>query len=398
MSINSWKVAPAGPASDFLAELPLVDHHVHGVIRENPSLEAFTHMMTESDRTPRSLHDAMNTQVGFATRRWVAPLIDLEPAVGADKYFERRLALGADEVNRRLLQASGIGHYFIETGLKGADIHGPEGMAQLSGAKVDEIVRIETVAERVAQSGVSAESFAINFFSTLLTESESAIGLKSIVAYRIGLDFEATPPSAYEVEIAAGKWFEEIAQTGKSRVSDPVLLRHLIFSAAQLNKPMQFHIGFGDPDLNLHRCDPLLMTDLIRDFESRKIPVMLLHTYPYQRNAGYLAQMFRNVYLDVGLAINYTGARSGAVIAESLELAPFHKILFSSDAWGLPELTYLGAMLFRRGLGELLDSFIARGDWSEKDALSVAQQIGRDNALNAYGLNQSGLNQYGLNQ
>ena len=387
MSINSWKVAPAGPASDFLAELPLVDHHVHGVIRENPSLEAFTHMMTESDRTPSSLHDAMNTQVGFATRRWVAPLIDLEPSVAADKYFERRLALGADEVNHRLLQASGIAHYFIETGLKGADIHGPEGMAQLSGAKVDEIVRIETVAERVAQSGVSAQNFATNFFSTLVAESQSAIGLKSIVAYRIGLDFEATPPSAYEVEVAAGKWFEEIAQTGKSRVTDPILLRHLIFSAAQLNKPMQFHIGFGDPDLNLDRCDPLLMTDLIRDFENRKIPIMLLHTYPYQRNAGYLAQMFRNVYLDVGLAINYTGARSTAVIAESLELAPFHKILFSSDAWGLPELTYLGALLFRRGLGELLDSFIARGDWSENDALSVAGQIGRDNALNAYGLN-----------
>ena len=96
--------------------------------------------------------------------------------------------------------------------------------------------------------------------------------------------------------------------------------------------------------------------------------------------------MFRNVFIDVGLAINYSGARSGAIIAESLELAPFHKILFSSDAWGLPELTYLGAMLFRRGLGELLDSFIARGDWSVNDALGVARAIGHDNALAAYGL------------
>ena len=386
MDINSWQVEPAGPASDFLAELPLVDHHVHGVIREDPSLEGFTQMITESDRTPTSLNEAMNTQVGFATRRWVAPLLDLEPSVGSQEYFDRRLALGADEVNRRLLRASGIGHYFIETGLKGTDIHGLAGMAQLSGAKVDEIIRIESVAEQVALSGVTAEGFSSNFFSALATQSQNAIGLKSIVAYRIGLDFEAAPPSAYEVEVAAGKWFQEIAHSGKSRVSDPILLRHLIFSAAQLNKPMQFHIGFGDPDLNLHRCDPLLLTDLIRDFESRRIPVMLLHTYPYQRNAGYLAQMFRNVYLDVGLAVNYTGARSNAIIAESLELAPFHKILFSSDAWGLPELTYLGAMLFRRGLGELLDSFVSRGDWSKEDAMSVAQQIGRDNALNAYGL------------
>ena len=386
MSNNFWKVEPSGPASDFLAELALVDHHVHGVIRENPTLESFTHMITESDRTPTSLEEAMNTQVGFATRRWVSPLLDLDPSVSASEYFQRRLDLGAEEVNRRLLRASGIGHYFIETGLKGADIHGPEGMAALSGAKVNEVIRIETVAERVAQSGVSAADFAASSINSLSEESVNAVGLKSVVAYRIGLDFDPTPPSVLEVEQAAGRWLTEVAATGKARVTDPILLRHLIFAAASLKKPLQFHIGFGDPDLYLDRCDPLLMTDLIRDFEKREIPVMLLHTYPYQRNAGYLAQMFRNVYMDVGLAINYTGARSNAVIAESLELAPFHKILFSSDAWGLSELTYLGAILFRRGLGELLDSYIARGDWSMSDALSVAKQIGHDNALSAYGL------------
>ncbi len=387
MSEISWKIEPSGPASDFLAGLPLVDHHVHGVVRENPSLETFTHMITESDRTPTSLSEAMNTQVGFATRRWVAPLLDLPASTGAMEYFTRRLELGAEEVNRRLLQASGIGHYFIETGLKGADIHSPAGMAELSGAKVDEVVRIETVAEELARSGVSAAGFAESFMNSLQDQSRDALGLKSVVAYRIGLDFDPTPPSKLEVEQAAGRWFSEVATTGKARVSDPILLRHLIFAAATLQKPLQFHIGFGDPDLYLNRCDPLLMTDLIRGFEERQIPVMLLHTYPYQRNAGYLAQMFRNVYMDVGLAINYTGARSTAIIAESLELAPFHKILFSSDAWGLPELTYLGALLFRRGLGEILDSFIARGDWSRDDAISVAQQIGRDNALSAYGIN-----------
>jgi predicted TIM-barrel fold metal-dependent hydrolase len=343
-------------------------------------------MITESDRTPTSLDEAMNTQVGFATRRWVAPLLDLEASVSASEYFQRRLDLGAEEVNRRLLRASGIGHYFIETGLKGADIHDPKGMAELSGAKVDEVIRIETVAERVAQSGVSAADFAASFINSLARESVNAVGLKSVVAYRIGLDFDPTPPSVLDVEKAAGRWLTEVAATGTARVTDPILLRHLIFAAASLKKPIQFHIGFGDPDLYLDRCDPLLMTDLIRDFEKREIPVMLLHTYPYQRNAGYLAQMFRNVYMDVGLAINYTGARSNAVIAESLELAPFHKILFSSDAWGLSELTYLGAILFRRGLGELLDSYIARGDWSVSDALSVAKQIGHDNALSAYGL------------
>ena len=382
----SWAVSPAGAASQALAELGLVDHHVHGVVRENPSLESFTNMITESDRTPRSLDEAMNTQVGFATRRWVAPLLDLEPFASSSDYFARRIELGADEVNKRLLGATGIDHYFIETGFRGDEIYGPEGMAKVTGAKVSEVIRIETIAEKVATSGVSAANFASAFNEELANSAKNAVGVKSVVAYRIGLDFDFQPPSKSEVEVAAGTWLKEVEQTGKSRVADPILLRHLIYSAAELKKPFQFHIGFGDPDLNLHRCDPLLMTDLIRQFETKEIPILLLHTYPYQRNAGYLAQMFRNVYLDVGLAINYSGARSNAIIAESLELAPFHKILFSSDAWGLPELTYLGALLFRRGLGEIVDSFIARGDWSAADAIKVVTAIGRDNALAAYGL------------
>ena len=128
------------------------------------------------------------------------------------------------------------------------------------------------------------------------------------------------------------------------------------------------------------------MTELIRITEKLNIPIMLLHNYPYQRNAGYLAQMFRNVFIDVGLAINYSGARSPAIIAESLELAPFNKILFSSDAWGLPELTYLGTRLFRNGLNEVLGEWVAKGEWSLADAKHVSNAIGFENARVAYSL------------
>ena len=77
---------------------------------------------------------------------------------------------------------------------------------------------------------------------------------------------------------------------------------------------------------------------------------MLLHCYPYEREAGYLAQAFNNVYLDGGLAINYLGARSAAFIGRLLEMAPFRKILYSSDGFGPAELHYLGARLWRNGI------------------------------------------------
>jgi predicted TIM-barrel fold metal-dependent hydrolase len=375
-----------GPASEFLADLSLVDHHVHGVVRDNPTAEAFSNMITESDRTPKSIEVALNSQVGFAVRRWAAPLIGAPAHISADEYFKHRISVGSEFVNSTLLKAANIGHYFLETGYRGDEIHGVEGMKAVTGSTVSEIIRIESVAEALARSGSTASTFASDFVTALAAASKNAIGLKSIVAYRIGLDFDPTRPTAQEVEAAAGRWLKEVEATGVARVADPVLIRFLIWTGADLRLPFQFHIGYGDPDLNLHKCDPLLMTDLIRAFEKLEIPILLLHTYPYQRNAGYLAQMFNNVYLDVGLAINYSGARSGAIIAETLELAPFHKILFSSDAWGLSELTFLGAHLFRRGLGRTLDSFVTDDEWSPADAIKVAKAIGHDNALAAYRL------------
>jgi hypothetical protein len=50
---------------------------------------------------------------------------------------------------------------------------------------------------------------------------------------------------------------------------------------------------------------------------------MWRHCYFCHRSAGYLAYVFPHVYLDagvnVGVALNYTGARSVAIAAESLQ-------------------------------------------------------------------------------
>lgn len=372
---------------EHIENLQLTDHHVHGVVRENPTPENFANMITESDRTPKSVQEAMQTQVGFATRRWCAPLLGLPAHVSADEYFARRIELGSEHVNRTLLAAAGISHYLIETGYRGDEIHGVAGMRGLTGSRVDEIIRLETLAQFHAEtSGTSAHDFSATFETYLREKAATAVGLKSIAAYRIGLDFDPTRPSEAEVRTALGKWFTEIEKESSARLMDPVIIRHVIWQGIDIGLPIQFHIGYGDPDLDLNKCDPLLMTELIRITEKLNVPIMLLHNYPYQRNAGYLAQMFRNVFIDVGLAINYTGARAPAIIAESLELAPFSKILFSSDAWGLPELTYLGSRLFRNGLAETLSHWVDNGEWSLADAKRVSTLIGSENAIAAYAL------------
>jgi predicted TIM-barrel fold metal-dependent hydrolase len=165
-----------------------------------------------------------------------------------------------------------------------------------------------------------------------------------------------------------------------------VLLREVLWAGVDRGLPLQVHTGFGDPDLRLDRCDPARMTDFLRAVRGRDVAVLLLHCYPYHRQAGYLAQAFPHVYLDVGLAVNFVGARAAAVVAESLELAPFHKVLYSSDAFGLPELHHLGAVLFRRALDEVAGAWVEAGLWSAPDARRVATLIGAGNAGRVYGL------------
>ncbi|MDA3648465.1 amidohydrolase family protein [Saccharopolyspora indica] len=364
-------------------ELPLVDHHVHGALRSPVDRAGLEGMLTESDRPIPGWMTQFDSQLGFAVRRWCAPVLGLPPHADAADYVARREELGVHEVTCRLLAASGVEHFLVETGYEGDAILSPAEMAASSGARADEVVRLETVLEDLARSEVSAEELPARFPELLAERTVDAVGLKSVVAYRFGFDFDPQRPSTSEVVAAAGRWL----RTG-GRVDDPVLLRFLLWSGVDRGLPLQLHAGYGDPDIELHRCDPALLTRFIKLVEPHGVDLLLLHCYPYHRNAGYLAQAFPHVYFDVGLAVNHTGARSAAVVAESLELAPFAKLLFSSDAWGPPELHHLGALLWRRGMRAALAQWVTADEWSASDAIRVARMIGRDNARRIYRLDQ----------
>jgi uncharacterized protein len=92
------------------------------------------------------------------------------------------------------------------------------------------------------------------------------------------------------------------------------------------------------------------------------------------------------VYLDGGLGINHLGARSPAFIARLLELAPFRKIVYSSDGFGPVELHYLGTRLWRNGIHRVVSRFVDDADWSAADAMRVVDLIARDNSARIYRL------------
>ncbi|WP_395657967.1 amidohydrolase family protein [Nocardioides sp.] len=354
------------PVEEHLAAVRLVDHHVHGWFTEPGDRAAFECALVEgSTRSVPPFMSGFDLPVGVAVRRWCAPLLGLPPLATPDAYWEARSATPYDDLVRMFLDAAGVDRWVVDTGLTPDLVTDPEPRS--------EVVRLELLLEQVLGADDVPGAFRERLDAA--AASPVVVGAKTIAAYRCGLDIDWTRPDDAAVATRA--------RESGPRVVDPVLVAFGAHEAAARGLPLQVHTGFGDRDLDLRRADPLHLLPLLRAVST---PVLLLHCYPFHRHAGYLAQAFDHVSFDVGLAVSHLGARSAELVAEAMELAPFAKHLYSSDAYGLPELHFLGSVLWRRAMAEVLGGWVRRGDWSLDDALRVADLVGGENARRVYGL------------
>ncbi len=299
------------------------------------------------------------------------------------RYLARRRELGVAEAGRRLLRGSGITTYLVDTGLPG-DLTGPAELATAGNAAAHEIVRLEQLAEQVADTSGTVASFLANLAESVHGAAAHAVAFTSVAGLRHGTALVPEPPGPGEVRGAAGRWLA--ARRVGDELDDPVLLRHLLWIAVASGRPLQLHAGLGAPGAPVDRADPVLLGDFVRATAGLGTDLVLLHGYPYHRHAAHLAGVFPHVYADSGAALVRTGARAATVLAEILELAPFGKILFSSGARGLPELHVVGARLFREALGRVLGAWVAEGAWAPADAERVAGLLAEGNAQRVYGL------------
>jgi predicted TIM-barrel fold metal-dependent hydrolase len=363
--------------AEHIAGVPLIDQHAHGCWLSAGDRSRFENALNEANVEPLADFDSgFDTQLGFAVRAHCAPLLGLPQHAAPEEYWESRSQHTEAGLARIFLRAAGVTDWLIDTGYADGVAEVAQ-VAEVSANRAHEVVRLEQVAEQAADS---PGDYASAFEQILRQRLRTAVATKSVLAYRGGFDGDLTEPSAAEVASAAARWRDD----GGRRLTDRVLLRFGLHQALRAGKPLQFHVGFGDRECDLHKANPLLLLDFLR--QSGDTPIVLLHCYPYEREAGYLAQAFNNVYLDGGLSINHLGARSPAFIAGLLELAPFRKIVYSSDGFGPAELHYLSTTLWRNGIQRVLGGFVDAGDWSVSDALRVVDLIAASNAARIYRL------------
>ena len=315
-----------------LAHIALVDHHAHGILRAQPSLDVFRGLFSESSDPRQWPHVATGITYRRAIRE-LGELFGVEPTEEAVHAY--RLATDPREYARRLLAETNTELLLLDDGFPPTDVGTSwDELSDWVGVPAWPVLRVET------------HPIGVAFHA----RERGYVALKTIAAYRGGLDRPAEHVGA--------------ALEANEATGDPL--------------PVQVHCGFGDADLHLWRSDPSYLKPLIERF--RETPFVLLHCYPYVREAGWLAHVYGNVWFDLSLTIPHVSQPAQA-IREALELAPVSKLLYASDAARTPELYYVAARWWRRALAEVLPELLPEDEVEE-----AARLILRENALQLYRL------------
>jgi len=369
-----------------LSDIPIIDNHANNLLKPEaiakyPITAAFT-----PGRSPEILERYARHSFSYRrSLRDIAALLECDPEESA--ILAKRKELGWQQLTQICFKAAKLDALLLDDGFLASDVLPLEWHQKFVPSR--RLLRVEAIAESILPQAKNFETFRELFRAEIDPPPPEVVAFKSIAAYRSGLDIELVAPEEAELNFNAIK--ETIGEK-TPRLNDKTLIDFVVtttlFAAAKHGIPVQFHTGFGDPDLDLRLANPLHLRPLIEEHRFRKAKFVLLHaSYPYTREAAYLGSVYPNVYLDFGLAASYisvSGMRS--LLGELLEVTPTTKIMYSSDGIMIPELYYLGAKWGREVLGQVLEDAVADGDLTGREADEVAIAILWENARQLYDL------------
>ncbi|KAL2860555.1 hypothetical protein BJX68DRAFT_225578 [Aspergillus pseudodeflectus] len=287
---------------------------------------------------------------------------------------------------------------------------------RFTASRTKRIVRIEALAASVLsaivrEGSVPSRSFDTSAFQALwegfsrnfssrISEAiadPAVVGFKSVICYRTGLDVQATDGEDTKPLLRSFARTLSAATVSTPRVEDKSLNDWLVRQTLNLlkaakttqpNKPLQLHTGLGDNDINLLRSNPAHLQSLIAQYP--EVDFVLLHSsYPYTREAGYLACVYPNVYLDLGEVFPMVSRDAQeSIIRESLEIVPTTRLLWSTDGHFFPETFWLANKQFREVLEKVFVDYVRNGDFTIEQAKQAAVDVLFYNSSRLYDLNE----------
>jgi hypothetical protein len=378
------------PSSINLGDVPVVDNHCHSVEAvQRADVPSWRQLFTESPDPAMRAHDA--AQTAFYLRLVRAMADHYGVAAEEEAVLDARAKLSADELVRSLFQDASIGAVVIDTGYPAPEAAMPAAaFREVSKAEYVALLRLEILFQRLVAEHASYDDLVDRVRAELTNVRGSGFaGFKSIAGYRTGLAIERWPSEDARNAFASAR--AEVERTGAVRLGHKPLLDtllHVAFEAAAAQElPVQFHVGYGDPDVDLRKASPLELRNVLEEPAYRSMPVVLLHgCWPYYREGAYLASVYGNAYLDVSYAIPFLSRGEMLTMTRAaLAAAPFTKLMYSSDGARIPELHWIGAHDGRWALSAALAELVSDGDLHVDDARRAGERILNGNAYRLYG-------------
>ncbi|XP_029125084.1 protein fluG-like isoform X2 [Cajanus cajan] len=379
-------------------EVEVVDGHSHNIVAsESNSVYGFIQAFTVGAFGDAEAFAFAQQSLSFKrSLRDVAKLYGTE--ISLQSVEEYRRVSGIQSISSTCFKAARISAILMDDGMDMMDkVHDIEWHKSFV-PFVGRILRTERVAERILEQGLhngspwTIDSFTEAYISKLKSVVNEIYALKSIAAYYGGLEINLNVAKTDAEEdlrqlLNAGKPF--FLLNSKNLVSY-IFLQSLEI-ALSYDLPMQIHTGFGDRFLDLRKSNPLHLRAILEDKRYAKCRFVLLHaSYPFSKEASYLASVYSQVYLDFGLAIPKLSVHGMiSSVKDLINLAPLTKVMFSADAYTFPETFYLGAKNSREVIFSVLRDACIDGDLSIPEAVEAAKDIFARNAIRFYNISSA---------
>jgi predicted TIM-barrel fold metal-dependent hydrolase len=374
-----------------LTQVPVVDNHCHGLLRDQAfeDIASWRQAFTESTDPGMPRDHVASTALYRRLIRMLAYFLGCEPEEEA--VYSARTEKDGRELTGALLRAANVDTFLLDTGFPPPEtVLQVAELGELGGCRAEPMLRLEILMESLLAEHDSLEDVKEALAAGLDDmRGRGYVALKSIAAYRTGLDIREWPREEAEESFHE---YRRAAGAGPARlVHKPLLdtLLHFAFAqAARQEVPVQFHVGYGDADTDLLLGNPLYLRQVLQRPDYRGMPVVLLHEcYPYTRQGGYLDAVYENVYLDLSYGIPLLGyGEMLSFTRQALGVAPSSKLVYSSDGIGVPELHWISALDGRRVLGEALGELVSRGELGFAVAEAAGEDVLRANATPLYRL------------
>ncbi|MDJ0534422.1 MAG: amidohydrolase family protein [Xenococcaceae cyanobacterium MO_207.B15] len=365
-------------------DIPLIDHHAHNILKAGVAdTISFAAAFTLADNSEIIENHSRNTLFYRRSLRDISKLLKCQPT--EESIIQCRQKLELESLIKKCFKSANIEAIYLDDGFLPDEVIPYKWYEEF--VIVKHILRLEYLAERLILAESKFDAFIDSFRQAIDPPPPEVIAFKSICSHLTGLNIQSHDKDEVKSSFYA---IQQEIKENPPRLEDKPLIDYLLIQALEIAAkhkfPIQFSTGFGTRTINSKQANPLDLRYILETRKFSKAPIVLLHgAYPYTREAGYLASVYPQVYLDFGMTIPFlsvSGMESS--LTQLLELAPTSKIMYSSSASKIPELYFLAAKWSREILHRVLYNAVKNQDLISQEIDGIALAILRNNAQKLY--------------